>query len=107
MTQEILRNPGGIRFSWQEQIAGSGLQEVLELARQFRDSGLFDENELSAMQEELKGLAVLLAEGLIKRITEGALDTSPPAAVREKLDLQASEVRRKLNKVGESLSKIS
>lgn len=66
-----------VRTRWQDQIEQSGLQEVLALAKQLKDSGLFTDRELSPLQAELKELALILASGLVETLA----DESAPAEV--------------------------
>lgn len=100
------REPGTISYPWQGRIAESGLQELLGLAQQVKDSGLFDEKELASILSELKQVSVLMAKNLITHLTEEAPDTRPPVKIRELREKEFSEVRGRLNRLGKTLDKI-
>ena len=95
-----------IRFHWQDQIAGSGLHEVLALAKDFNDSGLFDEKELAPIRGELKSLALLLAKGLIDRLADESAEAEAAGPPRRKFEREFTQVRRKLKGVGKALQRL-
>lgn len=96
------------RFYWQQQIASSGLEDVLTLAKEFRESGLFQENDpaYTTLRNELKQLALLLANGLIASLSQEPFAVGPPPAVRDQGNKHAAAVRQKIKQVGNVLSQV-
>ncbi len=94
-----------LRYIWQDKMAASGLREVLALAQQFRDSGLFDEQEFAPIRGELKELALMMTENLLTRLTEDEPETGPPAEVIELRSRGVKEVRGRLKRLGDTVAK--
>lgn len=106
MAQGMQAQPAAFRYRWQETIAGSGLHEILSLAQQLKESGLFDENQLANLRNDLRQLAVHLARTLVTQLAEEPPEAAAVARERERASKQFNEVRQRLHKVGESLGKI-
>lgn len=106
MARRTYGESGVVRFLWQERIAESGLPEVLDLARQFGESGLFDESEIAPIRNEFKRTALLLAKNLVARLTEDAPEATIPEPVRKRREAEFAKVREHLKQFGASLDKV-